>query len=232
MLFRDLLNAVLRGLGEDEVESTATELTDDYHLLIALFVNQIKEEVEAAHNWRDLATEHTATVTAGSTSGVIVDANGRSRLSYMNSEQGSIPLVFDITDPSNPIPLTEVPLAALRYRQAMDPDGSNIEPTLFSVASNGDGTLSIHVYPEVTTERTIVLTMFTPQPRLEYDDLDVYVKVPTRAIELGAIWYGMEERGEELGTNSLFTEERFRKALADTIATDGDAQGVYELQIV
>jgi hypothetical protein len=92
--------------------------------------------------------------------------------------------------------------------------------------------MQIKVYPKPTTTRSITLQMVTPQARLEDDDLAVVVKIPSRPIEMGAVWYALEERGEEMGTSALFTEERYRKALDDAIARDAEEQGGYELQVV
>jgi hypothetical protein len=56
--------------------------------------------------------------------------------------------------------------------------------------------------------------------------------IPSRPLEIAAIWYALEERGEELGANAMFTEERFRKALDDAIARDDAEQGGNDLLVV
>lgn len=230
--FRQILNRVLRTIAEDEVASSEATLTDSYHLLIATFVNQIKEEIEEAHTWRDLQATGTATVLANTQSATVSNATDRSRLMRMRSECGPVPVVFDVTDPSNPIPLQECTLPELEYRILSDVPGTATEPCMFALVAGTDETLTIKVYPKPTTQRTITLRLFTPQNRLADSDLDTVVQIPARPIEMGAIWYALMERGEEMGTSALFTEERYRKAVDDAIARDAEEQGGYELQIV
>jgi hypothetical protein len=49
--------------------------------------------------------------------------------------------------------------------------------------------------------------------------------VPSRVLEIGTSWWALEERGEELGANSMFTEERYRRALDDFAGKDQAMQG-------
>jgi hypothetical protein len=227
--FREIINTVLRTVSEDEIDGVVTTLTDSYQKLVATFVNQIKEEVETAHNWRDLLQVHTASITANTSSAVIVGANVSSRVARSHGSDTLVPLVFDVTTPTIPIPLIEMPLAEITYRIAMDIPGTSTEPIFFAIQAPGDGTMKILVYPKPTLARTISVSMFTPQARLGNGDLDVVVRIPQRPIEMGAIWYALEERGEEMGINALFTEERFRKALDDAIARDDAEQGGNDL---
>lgn len=103
---------------------------------------------------------------------------------------------------------------------------------MFAIANSGSDTLSLYIYPKPTANRNYTLTMFTPQARLSETALDTVIAIPARPLEMGAIWYALEERGEEMGTNALFSEERYRAALSDAIARDAEEQGVYELQVV
>lgn len=231
--FRQVINRVLRTIAEDGVSSSEAQLTDTYHQLIATFVNQIKEEIEDAHNWRSLRQNHTATIAAGTSEGTIVGANDRSRvLRIADQENGQfVPVVFDITDPTEPIPLREMDLSEQRFRDIEDTETA-AEPYAFAVTQDATGeTLSVLVYPTPTTTRTLSIMMVTPQPRFEDDDLDEVIRIPARPLEMGTIWYALQERGEEMGVNALFTEERFRKALDDAIARDAEEQGGYELVV-
>lgn len=229
---RTVINYVLRAIAEDEVGAVETSLSTDYHKLVAVFLNQFKEEIEDAHNWRDLQQTHTATILASASTGAIVNANERSRLLRVNTDVGLAPLVYDVTLATTPFPLIERPLAEIRMRILQDVPGTATEPSMFAIEGNADGTLDLVVYPKPTTQRTIQVVMITPQARLADTDLDVQIKIPFRPLEMGTIWYALEERGEEVGQNAMFTEERFRKALDDAIARDADEQGGYQLQIV
>ena len=230
--FREVCNRVLLTLREDQIDGAETSLSSDYHQLIGTFVNQIKEEIEDAHQWRDLQTTHTVTIPAGNSSGTITDANERSRLVYFATECGPRPVVFDITDANNPIQMNEQPLALVAYQLGVDPTTTSNTPCGFAISADGAGGLTFQVFPKVTSNRTFSLRMVTPQARFDVNDLDEVIKIPTRPLEMGAIWYALQERGEELGISSLFTEERYRKALDDAIARDAEAQDVYQLNLV
>lgn len=54
---------------------------------------------------------------------------------------------------------------------------------------------------------------------------DSPIVIPNRILEIGASWWALEERGEELGANSMFTEERYRIALDDLATKDQAMQG-------
>jgi hypothetical protein len=101
-----------------------------------------------------------------------------------------------------------------------------------ALVAGTDETLQVKVYPKPTTTRSLTLQMVTPQAWLEDDDLDDVVLIPARPIVMGVVWYALMERGEEMGTSALFTEERYRKALDDSIAADAEEQGGYEMQLV
>jgi len=46
-----------------------------------------------------------------------------------------------------------------------------------------------------------------------------------RIIELGSAWWALEERGETLGANSMFSEDKYRRAIDDLIGKDQAEQG-------
>lgn len=229
--FRTLLNRVLQTISEDRIPSGTTELTDDYHLLIAEFANQIKEEVEDAHNWRVLRQVLPVTIPALSDNAVISGANERSRLFRVQdaSSGTETPLVFDVTNPSNPAMLTELDLTALLQGATSGLVTTDSAPSYFAIDSSPGTDLTVYVYPVPTTARSLQVTMVVPQNYLDVDDLDVPVYVPMRPILMGTAWYALMERGEEQGTNAMFTEERFRVSLDDAIGVDAAEQGGYEL---
>lgn len=231
--FRQLCNYVLTTLREDNIDGAATSLSTDYHKLIGTFANQIKEEIEDAHLWRDLHTTLTATINAGASTGSITGANERTRLLYFRDDVG-VPraIVFDVTIAASPVQLFEEDAATVEYNLALDPITASDTPAMFYVSADGAGGLKVTVYPKTVTSRTISLRMYVPQARLTVNDLDTVIKIPPRPLEMGTVWYALEERGEELGVNSLFTEERFRKALDDAIARDAEAQDLYTLALV
>lgn len=230
--FRQLLNRALRLTGETEIQSAETEATNANHLLIAEMANEIKNEVEAAHNWR--ALRQTVTISFASVnSATITEADERSRVvRVMDPLHGrEVPLVWDVSDSSNPIQLWEVDLPELLRRREMDPDTTN-DPYCFALDNSAGDVLKMEVYPTPSDTRTIKAMLIIPQARLDAGDstdIDTNIKVPTRPILLGLIRYIMEERGEELGINSQFSEEKEYKALQDAISLDQAEQGGYNL---
>jgi len=227
--YRQMINRVLNVLTEDEVAASATSLDTQYLRLIGQFVNLIKEEVEDATNWRKLRHVESVTVLAGQTSVTIPNTNERSRLYREHNELAGNerPLVFDITDSNSPFPIEERDLATLLYQRTLDPGATNTYFVWFSIDDTAGDTVDLQVYPAPTTDRTISITMISPQERIANDTagLDTEILVPARPVEYGAIWFGLEERGEELGVNAIFTEKKFRDALDDAIARDDAEQG-------
>lgn len=228
---RQLINRVLRVLGEDEVSSSVSELTSDYHKLVATFVNQIREEVEDSHQWRRLRHTESVTIAASTNSATIPNTNERSRL---YRDDGITGLVFDVTLPGSVFPIVEADLATLLYQRTSDNISNNQLLSWFAIDDLSGDTIDLQVYPTPLSERTISVTMITPQDRFGDADsdnpgLDTTILVPVRPIELGALWYALEERGEELGVRSTFTEAKYRQALDDAISRDAAEQGLYDL---
>jgi hypothetical protein len=232
--FRQMLNRVLSNTSEDELDSSAGEITERYHKLVRNFINHIKEEIEDAHNWRALRSTEQVTLTGGTNSVVITNANERSRLvRVQNEHQGrERALVFDVTTSTSPVPLTEMDLPDLLMRQAQDAGATNADPVWFAMDNTSGDVLAIKVHPTPAGDRTIDVTLIIPQDRIAGDgtDIDDTIKIPTFALEMGATWYAYEERGEELGVGSVFSEGRFRIAVDAAIARDMAESG--ELQLV
>lgn len=232
--FRQLINRVMRKVGESEINGSATQLSTDYERLIGDIINDVKEEVEDAHNWRALRQTISVSISADAVSGTITGANERSRVLriYQTHRIGYLPLVFDVTDASDPDPLIEMDLAELLYRDKADPDTRVSEPTYFAVDNSSGDVLDLYVWPRPSGARTISVSLIVPQARLADTDLDTNIAVPVRPIFQGAVWHAYEERGEELGPDSLFSEGRYQQALRDAIARDSAEQGdVFELAV-
>ena len=138
-----------------------------------------------------------------------------------------VPLAFDVTNTGQPVPLDEADLALIDYQNTIDTQ-ARANPLLFSLQPV-DTYMRVVVYPRSDVARTIQLTLTVPQAYLDIDDVTTEVLVPHRALLIGTIWYALEERGEELGQSSMFTEERYRTPLADEIGQDSAEQGEYEL---
>lgn len=228
--YRKLLNNVLVALREDQIDSGTSTITDEYHLLLGLFVNQIKEICEDMHNWRALRASEDLTVTAGSTSGTFTNANERSRILRVQDEMvgEERALVFDVTDSTNPYRLHEIDMAELLRRREGDTSTGG-DPQYVAMDNTGENAMALQVFPTPTDTRTIRVYTINPQAELEAGDLDTNIKIPSRPIEAGVIWYALEERGEELGVRGLFNEEVFNRILGAAVARDAAEQGEYQL---
>lgn len=323
MTFRQLANSVLGTIGSPQIPAAQTTVTDTYQLQVCMFLNQIREEVEDAWNWRALwqtyninylainplqtipvpifptypltftggpssgATSatltaiwpnpsgpyqvvfsdgetYTATFTNSSASitwvtplintvtasavintTAIIDSltgivpNTRSRTVRMKDKRvgKEVALCFDVTTFGIPFPLEEMAKASIYYFNTVLNQTPVQYSTGFAVDNTTGDQMNLLVYPPASANRVIQLTLCTPVPRIDptvagsTGGLDTLITIPTQPIEYGTIWYALQERGEELGTSTVFTEERFRTALDDAIARDQEESGGIEMII-
>ena len=231
--FRQAINRVLTDLreGDNLVTDGASELTDEYHIFIASIVNNMLEEVESAHEWWGLHDTLSVTYAASASSADMdtttpVEADCRI-YRYPCYHSGELLAdVIDVTDSSDAYRLREMPLRLLVQKQAMSTDTQE-KPMYFAYEplSRTNGS-RIRVHPKPNTERTIQVRIVRPQARLDHTtDLDTIIKAPVRPVVLGAVWYALSERGEELGTNLDLARERYMNALSDEVAADQAATG-------
>lgn len=224
---RTVLNRALVAIGEAKIDPAASALTTSTQLKLLEFLNEIKEEIEAAGHWRALRQYLTVTLTANTTSATVAGSNERSRLIRVPATQINqfVPLVFDITDPTNPIQLVEMNLAELEYRLITSGSQAvSTQPSFFALGSVSDATV-INVYPKPSVQRSIQLVMTVPQDELDETDIDTNILIPSFPLIKGTVWYAREDRGEELGPQGVFTEERYRTSLDDAISLDNTEQG-------
>jgi len=231
---RQALNRVLTAIGESSIDVLATSVTGTLPLKLLEFLNQFKEEIEDANTWRALRTQVTVTVLANTNNVAIPNADERARVVRVPEPQAGmlLPLVFDVNNPQNPIALVEIPLAELLYRANTEGAGQTVqEPTYFAVDVQADAAI-LYVYPMPNVNRTVSLYMYIPQAVLAAADLDTAIKIPSLPLMKGVIWYALTDRGEEMGANSAFTEERYRTSVDDAISRDSAEQGTNDQLVV
>lgn len=244
--FRQLLNRVLSNASEEEVSSGSSALSTAYEKLVRNFVNHFLAEVQDAHNWSCMRKTCLATVTGGNGyssnfQNASEDISPRSRLARqaVHGVSGGLylPLAFDVTEPNYPYQLTEADLKEVVTRQNTSPTTANSE---MSFANDPQANAVItRVWPVPTGDRSLSFEFYVPQERFEGTtaDIDTLVNLPPRAVdavELGATWYVYDERGEELGPNSMFSQARYTNALNAAIERD-DTEGSgndYDLVVV
>lgn len=227
--YKTALNRVLALLGEEQIDAGTSELTTTYQKILGALFNDVKEQIEDAHNWRALRSVETVTVTGGNLSQAFTNGTERSRVvrHFSADMYCDLPLVFDVTDVNEPHRLMEIDLAALIWRDQEDPDTRVTEPQYFAVDQTAAGGLELNIWPRCTGDRDIKVYLFTPQAYLDDDDLSTNITIPIRPLITGAVWYALEERGEELGIQGIYNRERFDDALKSAIARDSAESGDY-----
>lgn len=227
---RTVLNRALTALGETQLDGTATSVIGALPLKLLEFLNQFKEEIEDATYWRALRQQLSVTISATTNNAVISGTDERARVVRVAEPQAGrlVPLVFDVTASNNPIPLIEIPLAELLYRAAQDPVGTyTVEPSYFAVDVQADQAV-LYVYPTPNVQRTVSIFMHVPQTLLAAGDIDTAVKIPSLPLIKAVIWYGLLDRGEEMGASGAFTEERYRTSLDDAVSRDDAEAGTLD----
>lgn len=235
MKLRDVMNRVLRATGQAQIPGSTSLIVEDNHLLILEFLNQFKEEIEG-YNWRSLRQDLTTSVLAGSGGIALVNApgtaiTGRSRLLRVHDAHFGrlIPNVYDVTDAARPFRVLEMDAALLFDQLTMNKGIVVQEPSHFSLDVTTANLLRLRLYPVPSVNRSIITSLVVPQKFLDVTDLDTEISIPSRALTIGTIWAILQERGEELGQSSMWTEERYRIALDDEVASDMAEQGEPEL---
>lgn len=236
--FKQLLNRAFKITGEDQIGTGTTVLSDATHILYAEIANELLEEIQDAHNWRALrqvvtvtATGATSTLDSGSDSDIT--CNERSRIIRIHEPHYGelVPMAFDTTDSSAPTRILELDLPELLRRRTMDPNTTG-DPCFFALDNSSGDVLKLELYPTPDTTKTIKLHMIIPQDRLDGTvaaDLATTIKIPVRPVTMALIRFILEERGEELGPNSRWSEEKEYNALRDLISLDMAEQGMDSL---
>jgi hypothetical protein len=229
-----MLNRVLSNISEEELDSGETELTDTYHKLIRNFINTIKEEIEDSHNWSCMRRTCTSTVTGGNGYSsnfqyAAADIPSNSRLARMPIPTAGCykNLMFDVTDSGDEYRMIEMDLKEIVDRLVLN-DEQVAEPAHFALDPSASAVVA-RVHPIPVANRSLQGEFYVPQDSFVGDsnDIDTSINLPPgaiKALELGATWFALEERGEELGTNVSFAEQRYRTAL-DTAINRDDTEG-------
>lgn len=245
-----VLNRVLTSIREQPISPLVTTIIDPYQLVLLEFFNQVREEVEDAVNWRSLQQTFTVTVAANTSFANIVGSNERSRLVRVPISAGGqggggfspsvmpsdrvVPLVFDITTPTTTgkFGLEEMPLATLQYKTVTTNAQTTANPIAFALGMGnpddseaGTSEVVLYVYPPPNVARTIQITLVVPELTYLPTDVARNIYVPTLPIVHGLQWMAREERGEELGPQGIYTEERYRNILDDAVGRENQEQG-------
>jgi hypothetical protein len=227
-----LINSILTRLRESTV---ATPTESNYAKLLAQFINDAKADMEdTGHNWSAYVTQVTDTILSdGTTTYDITETNDRSYLLRYGANQ-RLPMAFDTTSGENG-QLWDIPYDQLIRKRDLDPNGIQTvdKPGSFAVVSDADGRgFSIELLHGADTARTWETWWYVPQADLATtDDTDSSTEVilPRRPVELRALFYALEERGEVMGPrNASNAWQRSQDAIAAAIELDMQVMKTWE----
>ena len=215
-----VVNDILRRLRETEVSTVAST---DYSVLIAMFVNDAKEDLEDMWFWTVNETEIDTTILSDGTRDY--DLTGTTDRSFMvRRDRDNFPMAFDITA-NEEGPLSDIPMKQIRvYRNTFPgtvPDQN--DPRTFGIKPDADGRgYTLELLQGSTTTRTWRTYWYVPQAELALDGTDdaTEIKLPERAVFLQALYYALNERGEEMGEPGGVAELRAKKSASAAMELD------------
>jgi len=215
MTYKEIINAVLRRLREDSIQTnvwTAGNLLDNtrvtqYQQMVGDLVNEAKKEVEDAWNWVTLRNSETITTSSGTQSYTIPDTNERTRI-LLAQEHSNGTILQEMADKY--IQFTKYPTSSVQ----------NALPSYYSVTGidSSTGRLTVEFDPVPDAQYQISFRVVTPQ-----EDLTVptdVVKVPHQPVILGALALAIAERGEDGGSMSDLVAQQYINSLSDAIQID------------
>ena len=222
----DLVNKMLLRLRENSV-STVSET--DYAQLLGQFVNDAKADMEDLnHTWSAYETEIDISIlNDGTRTYDLAATNDRSFL-IRDSEEDRLPAAYDITS-GEVGQLFDAPLKDIRKHRALTNTINDVEiPKLFAIQADtdaGDG-WKIHLLWGSNTARSWRMYWYVPQDDLELDGTDnsTEILLPSRPVELRAMFYALNERGEEMGTPGGIAFARSKDSISAALETDMQVQ--------
>lgn len=222
-----IVNNVLERLREDTVSS----VTDNsYSKLIAMFVNDAIQDIEDYnHEWSVYITEIDTTITPGTTSYDLTATTDRSWL-MRDPEDDKRPLAFDVTTGDKRQLMDYSYKAVLKELALAGSNTTHADPQVFALRADTDGrgwTLEMLWGLDAgESDHTWRSYWYVPQGELARDGTadSTEVLLPNRIVELRAVFYALNERGEEMGTFNGIADKRSTDAIAAAMETDATIQ--------
>jgi hypothetical protein len=216
----EIVNKVLRRLREPTVTTVAT---GEYPPLIASFVNDAKEDLEDQWFWTVNETEiDTSILSDGTRTYDLTATTDRSFL--VRNAKDLCPMAYDITA-GEEAQLNDIPLKELRrWRNTFRGTPDDVaQPLEFAIFPDSDGRgYSLELSQGSTTARTWRSYWYAPQAELAVDgtaDATV-ILLPERPIYLRALFYAMNERGEEMGEPGSILAQKAAASAAAAMELD------------
>ena len=202
MTYLEVVNNILKRLRERTV-ATVNEST--YSSLIAVLVNDAKDDVEKAWSWSGLRTTLSATTT-------------EDVFNYeLNGSQNKLTVLDVVNDTANHFMKYET---AHKFN-AFFLNQNTTKGTPYYYSFNGispDGDTQVDIYPIPDGAYDLRFNVVLRSDELS-GDADTF-QVPSKPIELLAYAMAVEERGEDGGINPVSAYARANNALQDSIALD------------
>ena len=205
MTFLQLVNEVLARLRESSVASVTTNA---YSIMIGKYINDTKQQVEAAWIWDELNTTLTVTTAAG-TSNYVVTGIGRKFKNVV------------VNDSTNKSPLMNVSMQWIRDQQQLS-TVQNANPSYYAWNGTNGTDSKIEFYATPNGVYTIYVHAYIPQADLSAD-ADV-LTIQSEAVVAGAYARALVERGEDGGLSSSEAYGLYKGILADQIALEASRQ--------
>lgn len=216
----NIVNDVLRRLREDVVSTVSST---DYSVLIAMFLNDAKEDLEDMWFWTVNEVEIDTTILADGTR--TYDLTSTTDRSFMVRDiQDELPMAYDITTNEN-AQLFDIPLKELRRwrNKSATTIGDLAKPHIFSIKPDSDGRgYTLELREGANNARTWRTYWYAPQAELALDGTAdaTEILLPERPLYLRTLYYALNERGEEMGEPGGVADARAEKAAAAAMELD------------
>ena len=211
MIYRDIINEVLRRLREDQMTDWSGNLSSangptDYHKMVGDFVNDAKYEVEHYWDWQVLRV-----TSAISTSDGV--------MSYSLLGAGRDFKVLDVIDTSTGTILNQMSSADINTRVFPTANIAIGEPSSYGFNGIDDNLdMVVDVWPLPNDTRRINFNVVKPQDKLQLAETHCYVN--EQAVILGAYMRALAERGEDGGTQVSVAAGEYVNILSRAVQID------------
>lgn len=198
-----IINEVLARLRESSV---ATSSSTTYASLVAVVLNQVKDQIERAWMWRSLRDTTTVTAVAGTSS-------------YALTSSGQNAVIISAWNSTTGRELSRGTYRSFNERFFGATNGVQTgDVSEFSVAGfDGNLDLQIDVWPVPTRSNVLKVDLYIPQAAP--DDNDAII-IPNQVLIEGMVGQLMAERGDDNGTGVQTQMAMYQSMLADAIAQD------------
>lgn len=200
--YLNIVNDVLKRLREPQVSSVSDT---DYSLMLGVFVNDAKREVEDAHDWNALTDTLSATTVASLFNYVLEGSRTRFRVIDVLNDSGDFELMYAPTKWMN--------------RQLLITNSQQGSPLYYNfngVDENGD--TQVDLFPIPDGAYTLRFNLIIPQADLTSDSTRILV--PSHLVAMLAYSKAIAERGEDGGVQSSEAYQQYRIALADAVSIE------------